>query len=300
MFSNRLPSTASLRAFESAARHLTCTAAAEELCLSQSAVSKQLRGLEGSLGVELFGRTTQGLELTDAGKKYLTTARGVLSALEAATPKLVPAQPGAQILLLRVLQTLGERWLLPRLNGFLEINPQLDIYFAFSGEMDNQEADGEFRFGAGTWSGHVAHYLFGRELALVCSPQFLNANDTIELKQLASLRRLQHFQVGEHWDEFDRRYPVAAAIRRQQTIRYGYYSLIIRAVISGLGIALVPRVLVNDELANRSLVELAEYQCTSRLGYYFVRNGAVADSPGMNIFTRWLLGQADSERLEHV
>ena len=295
MFSSRLPSTASLRAFESAARHLSCTGAADELCLTQSAVSKQLRGLEQNLGVALFGRTTQGLALTQAGGQYLDTARQVLERLELATSALVKNSCSRSSIRLQVMQTLGEKWLMPRLATFLEHHPGIDIQFAettLSGHRITLP-DAAFRFGAGQWPDHDAQYLFGNDVVLVCAPNLLGAlGDSLTERSFSALRWLVHSHVPEHLVQCLRQYGLPHPGMTPRVIQHGYYSLVIQSAVAGLGLALIPRTLVMSELQTGQLKNPFGIRFSSNLGYHLVQSKANAESAELDTFCRWVLLEA--------
>lgn len=295
MFSNRLPSTTALRVFESAVRHGTCTGAAHELCLSQSAVSKQLRSLEASLGVRLFRRSTQGLFLTRQGGLYLRTARDVLQSLESAAQHVASDGCREETLTLKVLQTLGERWLMPRYPRFAELQPGIQVQFTAQGS-GCPVPDGEFRFGAGCWPGFSSSYLFGKSVVLVASPLLLSSARVEQPADLLRLPRLVHQDVAEHWQAFARQHG-ASADDAARTVRFGYYSLLIQAAVSGVGVALVPRVFVREELDAGVLGNPLGLGLKSRLGYYFVRPAARPgnEPPGLQRFASWLALQCAGE-----
>jgi len=309
MFSNRLPSTTALRVFESAVRHGTCTGAAHELCLSQSAVSKQLRSLESALGVHLFQRTSQGLFLTPQGSMYLRTARGVLQQLEGAISAVANDVRHEETLTLKVLQTLGERWLMPRYPLFAAQHPHTHVQFSVHGNSQ-RTPDGEFRFGTGHWPGSAVSYLFGRSVVLVVSPRMLASHSVTRPQAVFHMPRLVHADVDEHWQTFARQ-EGACVDHPVRTVRCGYYSLLIQAAVAGMGAALVPRMFVSQELAAGVLVNPLGLALTSRLGYYFVRPAVPAGDSGVALqrFASWLALQcgdgpasvdADVAHLDHT
>lgn len=293
MFSNRLPSTTALRVFESAVRHGSCCGAASELCLTQSAVSKQLRSLESSLGATLFHRTSRGLLLTQHGNDYWQTARDVLQKLERAATSLDRAESRPQTITLKLLQTLGERWLMPRFPQFAEAHPHIQVQFTADVEAA-QATDAEFCFGAGYWPGRCATYLFGHDVVLVASPQLLLSRGVLTPLDALTMPRLVHRDVPEHWRSFTRMH--GQAPEPAQTVRLGYYSLLIQSAVVGLGVALVPRMLVTEELASGVLVNPLGLGLRSRLGYYFVCPGVAREqAPGIAPFAAWLALQQGHE-----
>ena len=163
----RLPPLNAIRAFEAAARHLSFTRAAEELNVTQAAISHQIKGLEDVLGVPLFRRNRRGLEPTEAGRAFIEPARAVLSGLVAAVAGMAPFRPAQHRVRLHVLPILCDRWLVPRFSGFADRHPEIDVQFTTFVTQDISEPpDAVFRFGEGDWPGQVCDYLFGRDVVL--------------------------------------------------------------------------------------------------------------------------------------
>jgi LysR family glycine cleavage system transcriptional activator len=298
-----LPSTTALRVFESAARHLTCTGAADELFLSQSAVSKQIRTLEESLGVTLFVRLNRGLVLTELGRAYLDEVRPILGMLRAASARLAERGSGPRTLTLRVLVTLGDRWLLPRFADFARRHPDIHVQFASflpRGQQEQLEPDGEFRAGDGVWPGFVADYLFGRQLVLVAAPALLRRHGAIERPaDLARFPKLVHFQAAQAWADFGQACGCGWAGEAAPMTRYEFYSTLIRGAVAGLGLALVPRALVHEELVRGELVNPGALEFMHRTGYYFVVPERKQHDGALAAMRAWLIEQAARTRHEH-
>lgn len=288
-----------LRVFEAAARHLSCTGAADELFLTQSAVSKQLRALEEHLGVVLFERENRGLVLTELGRTYLGEIRPLLAQIAAATARLsLQRRPGVS-LTLSIVSIVGDRWLLPMFGEFTRAHPEIDVQFTNLLSSDKQTTSGPdaaFLGGEGVWPGSVVDYLFGREVALLASPELMARGDG--LQQLADVPRyplLNHFQRPEAWNEFF----AANGLEPQpasRVIRYEFFATIIQAAIAGMGLALVPRVFVQDEMARGALVNPLGLGVASRRGYYFVVPEHKLSSPGLATLRSWVLDRAEATR----
>lgn len=291
-----IPSTTALRVFEVTARHLTCTGAADELFLTQSAVSKQIRTLEETLGVDLFVRVNRGLVLTDLGRTYLDDIRPLLIQLAAASAHVAMRPVDPTTLTLRILAIVGDRWLLPRFASFAEANPLIDVQFTSLLSKDGRDqalTDGEFRFGDGVWPGFVADYLFGREMLLVASPKYLQS--VPELHSPADVLRchlIQHFQAPLAWDEYAVAHQLSTAEPHKVT-RYEFYSTLLKASVEGMGIALAPHVFVRDELVRGELVNPMASGVKSRYGYYFLTAEHRQTDPAVATMRAWLLEQAD-------
>ncbi len=298
-----IPSTTALRVFEAAARHGSFTEAADELCLTQSAVSKQIKSLEDSLGVTLFVRINRGLVLTELGRWYLDDIRPALQQLEAAAVKLATRRASRTTLTLRIVAIVGDRWLLPRFNRFAQAHPELDVQFTSLLSRDGQDqvqADGEFRFGEGAWPGCAADYLFGRELLLVAAPELLNKlGHPQQAWEVLRFPLLQHFQVPQAWQEFFSAHDIALEAA-PQIIRYEFYSTIIGAAAAGMGLALVPRMFVADELQRGVLVNPLAAGVIGRSGYYFVFPQHKQADPALAALRAWLIDEARAETEEHA
>ena len=290
-----LPSTTALRVFEAAARHLTCTGAADELCLTQSAVSKQIRALEDSLGVSLFVRVNRGLVLTELGRSYLDEIKPLLHQLAMASERLATRRTSPSTLTLRILAIVGDRWLLPRFSSFAKAHPGIEVQFTSLLSKDGteqSEPDGEFRFGEGSWPGMLADYLFGCEMLLLAAPALLEqASGLNRHGDVVSCTLLQHFQIPQAWQEFFQAFGVEPR-QPPKVLRYEFMSTLIHSAVAGMGLALVPRVFVQNELARGQLVNLFAATVVGRCGYYFAFPERKRNDPALAMMRAWLLAQA--------
>jgi DNA-binding transcriptional LysR family regulator len=282
----------SLRVLLAVAEHGTASGAAEAVNLTQSAVSKHLRALEETMGTTFFTRGSRGLVPTEAGRIYIKHARLALAELETAGVRLSALRASPWSVRLHVLPIIGDRWLLPRFPRFSELHPQIDVQFTSFVTADTTEAaDGTFRFGEGHWPGQRADYLFGRDVALVGAAPLLSRMGGLETAQ--DVRRftvLDHFQTPLRWSEFAAAHDLDD-FTPAHTIRFGFYSLVIRAAISGQGLALVPRRLVQDELASGRLVNPGGLGFESRNAYWFTTPDDRPMRPGLEAFHNWLLAE---------
>jgi LysR family transcriptional regulator, glycine cleavage system transcriptional activator len=286
-----LPSTTSLRSFEAVARLAGCTRAAAELFTTPGAVSKQIKALEQAVGSVLFVRSPQGLTLTPAGAIYLESARNVLSELEAAAVRAREAGRARQRLLLHVLPTLADKWLLPRFASFAEAHSDIDVQFTnqLAGGGTEAEPDASLRWGDGQWLGCDATYLTGRELVLAISPAWAARRAPISrAADLLDATLLQHFELPGAWHDFFAQHGVRLR-EMPHTVRYGYFSVLLRGALTGMGIALVPKVLVADDLRGGALVNPAGLGCTIRSGYWLVTRRARRGEAAIGAFRDWLL-----------
>lgn len=295
---NVIPSTTALRTFVAAARHLTFTGAADELFLTQSAVSKQIRTLEESLGVTLFVRVNRGLVLTQLGRVYLDEVGPLLTQLAVASGKLSTLSMAPSSVTLRILAILGDRWLLPRFSSFAQSHPDVDVQFTSLLSRDRAqetEPDGAFMFGEGAWPGCISDYLFGRRMVLVASPSLLERAPLYSLDEITRFPLFKHFEVPYSWDEFCGEHGLALP---QQThfIRYEFYSTMLKAAVAGMGMALIPTVYAQEELQRGELVNPLQLGFTSKYGYYFVLPERRQNDPALAVFRSWLLQEAQETR----
>lgn len=295
-----LPSTTSLRVFEAAARHLTCTGAGNELFMTQSAVSKQIRALEDSLGLTLFVRLNRGLVLTEIGQVYLNEIRPVLSLLRTASVKATLHGTTQRMLTLRVLSVLGDRWLLPKFGAFAEKHPHISVQFTgflSRDRQDQMQPDGEFLAGDGSpWPGHVADYLFGRHMVLVGAPSLLERKGWIRHpSDLLNFPRLTHYRVAMVWADVFTRLGLELP-QDSLVMRYEFYSTLVHGAVAGLGLAMVPLVWVWEELSRGELVNPLALSHEHHIGYYFVIPESKQHDPALAALRAWLIEEAAHTR----
>ncbi|CAM3785845.1 transcriptional regulator GcvA [Bordetella tumulicola] len=283
------PSLTDLQAFEVAARHNSFTRAAQELCVTQGAVSKQVKHLESFLGVELFLRIRQGLVLTEAGRSYLKKIQSGLSQIEAATVELIAHQGQGGTLRLTCMPTFGARWLIPRLTAFMRVRPDIHVEFLphrQGYDFSSPELDAAVRFGEGIWPGSGADYIVGRDVVPVGSPRLLGKGCE-NASELLSYPLLHHTSALEGWREWldeagcDTR-------RALEGARFDQYALLSQAAAAGFGIALIPRCLIEDELRDGRLTVALQAPVRARQGYYLCFPEQKANLPIVQAFRTWL------------
>lgn len=295
-----LPPVSSVRAYLAVARLGSTARAAEAVHLTQSAVSKQVRLLESFLGVALFERGPQGLRLTEAGAIYRPYAEAALEQLHRGARRLSERMASRRTpVRLHMIAIVGERWLMRRFPLFAALHPEVDVQFTnYVSENETEEADLDIRFGAGPWPGFEPHYLFGREIALVAAPTYLERIGGLSrIADIQQLTLLQHFQMPALWAEFTELNGMRGAVPAH-TIRYGYFSVIIEAAAAGLGAALLPRCFVRDELASGKLVNPEGFGFDSVSACYLLAAANRQPTPGAEALTGWLLEEARRFREE--
>ncbi|BAL22973.1 transcriptional regulator GcvA [Azoarcus sp. KH32C] len=308
--SGRLPPLNALRAFEVAARHLSFKLAAEELSVTPTAISHQIRGLEGDLGVPLFRRLTRALELTPEGEAMLPKLREAMSAIAASVETVRAMRPVSRLSVVAP-PSFASRWLVPRLQGFAERHPQVELHLASATKaIDGVEAGGLgidspttrsegaqlwIRFGSGRYPGYRSELLVEPEYTAVCSPALLRAK--LPLREPSDLRR--HTLIHDDTVPDTRERPTwpewlaAAGVAdiRPAGVHFGDSGLAIAAALDGLGIALLSKPLVAAEVAAGRLVVPFDVTVRRRFAYYLVTQDSVPDVLPIAAFRTWLLGE---------
>jgi LysR family transcriptional regulator, glycine cleavage system transcriptional activator len=290
---DRLPGLTALRVVLAIAERGSTMAAGETLNLSQSAVSKQLRAAEETLGVRLFRRGARGMVPTRALETYLPYAREAMARLTLGAQKLAETSADLHPIRLHMPAIVGERWLIERYPSFAARHPRLDIQFTNFVSAETAEApDIEIGYRPADLS-PGARYLFGRRVALVASPAYLRrVGGFAEPGDIEKATFLQHFQMTGVWAEFTERHAIRGAVPAA-TVRFGFASLVIRATTMGQGIALLPRCFVTAELRSGALVNPEGLDVISGSAYYLTRPRD-ASPRGVDTFCRWLLSEAAS------
>jgi LysR family glycine cleavage system transcriptional activator len=294
-YRNLTPSMSVLLAFEAAARHESYTRAAVELSLTQSAVTRQVQALEQLLGVALFRREGRAVRLTEVGRQYQREIGEALGRIRSATLHTIAHRPGDGSLRLATLPTFGSKWLLPRLHEFYRDHPGVLVHinsriepvdFATSG------IDAAIVVANGDQPGLVSHRLHAEELMVVLSPTLAAGRAVWGAAELSEQVLLSVANNPAAWGEW-----FTAQGLAHQRMRLGpsfeMTSHLIQAVRAGIGIGLVPRVLVGDELDSGELVSPVGPYVSGR-GYYLVyppRNRAL---PVLQAFKSWLLDKAEA------
>jgi DNA-binding transcriptional LysR family regulator len=290
----KIPSTAALVAFESAARHQSFTKAAEELSLTQSAICRQIAGLEEFLNVELFRRSRRGVKLTEAGLSYARRVAAQLDAVERDT-LAVMGQQGVQTLELAVVPTFGTQWLLPRLKDFQRLHPEVTVNltnrtrpFLFA----DTEFDAAIYFGDGDWSGTQSHLLMRENPMPVCSPTLLGDARELSAEQIAALPLLQQSTRPYAWRQWFNAQGLSIP-RDMSGPRYELFSMLAQAAMHEMGIALIPPFLIRRELDEGRLVLASSYNQPSDKAYYLIIPERKLESAALLALRDWLVTEAE-------
>ncbi|MCP3468989.1 LysR family transcriptional regulator [Bradyrhizobium sp. CCGUVB1N3] len=291
-----LPSTAILAAFEATARTGSMTLAARELQLTQSAVSRQIKILEEQLEVELFVRERQTVRLTLVGESYAREVREALHKISTASFNL-HANPRGGTLNLVILPTFGTRWLAPRLPRFLAANPGITInlttrlsYFDFRAES----LDAAIHFGQPEWPGAEMALLRSEQVVPACSP---GVKRQYRFSVAGDLRKAPLLSISTRFHAWDRWFSVHdVSGRTAQGMVFDQFATAAQAAIAGLGVALLPTFLIQDELASRKLVRALNLPMESPERYYLVWPSERAKYPPLAAFREWLVTETAPDR----
>ena len=284
-----LPSTSMLMALDAAARTGSFTAAARELNLTQGAISRQVSALEDQLDVVLFERAGKTILLTEAGKIYAREVGVALQAIRNASLNAM-TNPFGGILNLAILPTFGTRWLMPRFPSFLNENPNITVNFvtrltAFDFHEENLHA--AIHYGQPDWPGAISTFLMGEEVLPVCSPGFLEENPLAQPADLARLPLLQLTTRPDAWDNWFRSNDLEPP--QEQGMAFEQFSIIAQAAVAGLGIALLPKFLIQSELDRKELVVILNMPTKSEAGYYLVTPADKSEHAPVVALREWLL-----------
>lgn len=301
----KLPSTQSLICFEAAAKHSSFTKAAQELALTQGAVSRQIASLEDMLGVPLFKRGLHGMQLTPAGQAYAQQVKNRLNALERDTLDMMGGHQQNESLTLATVPTFASHWLIPRLPSFMQSFPQNQIHietrtrpFMFS------DSGIDASLYAGTpeqvkqWAGTEATKLFEEEVIPVCSPALLGNRNHLTPKQLTQMPLLQQSTRPEAWRQWFDAQNVDAP-KAMAGPRYELFSMQVAAARCGLGVSLLPTILISSELKSGDLVIACNQVLSGFRAYYLIQPLSTPPRPLMNHFHDWLVQQT-SELTEYT
>lgn len=289
-----LPPMSLLCAFEAAARHQSFTAAAAELHLTQSAVSRQIRALEERLQAELFVRERQTVRLSPAGHAYAQEIRGALARIASATLGF-KANPQGGSLNLAILPTFGTRWLAPRLPQFLSAHPGITINLTTRlSQFDFQleAVDAAIHFGLPHWPGAEMALLMTETVVPACSPQVQAQYGFSQPQDLLQAPLLHLASRPDAWRRWLHGHAVTSG--DPQGMLFDQFATAAQAAIAGVGVALLPRFLIERELAQgdlvRALPQLPEMESAER--YYLVWPTSRGDYPPLQALRAWLQAAA--------
>ncbi|AXJ04824.1 transcriptional regulator [Pseudomonas fluorescens] len=288
----RLPSLNGLRAFECAARHMSFTRAAEELNVTQTAISHQIRRLEDELGVRLFMRLKDGLALTDEGNAYLPGIRSAFLELRYSTEKLLESSNNS-VLTISTLVSVASKWLLPRLPSFREAHPQIDVRISASTELvDFRKGgiDAAIRYGDGNWPGLRADWLMSDEIFPVCSPRLLTSDKPLKTPADLTHHPLLHVSglTANDWNDWLHAAGQPPLKAKGSRLTFDLAMMAVQSAIDGQGVCIGRSTYVDDDLRAGRLVAPFDLRLKSDSGFYLVTPHDQAESKKIVAFRGWL------------
>ena len=295
--SRRLPPLNAIRAFEACARNTSFTAAAEELCVSQGAVSRHIASLEAWLDVKLFRRVHRGIELTPQGSKYFRIIKGALDQIEAGTSQLKQS-PDERRLRLKLPPTFAMRWLIPRLARFHAQYPKIDVQITTSHEpadFDREDVDASVYSWASPPHGPSYRHLLSEVLLLVCAPGLLKSG-----KPLRTPEDLRHYGLlcsmnrPHDWPAWLAAAAPGIDIDGNGGLKFENAALAYQAAIDELGIMVAQYAFVEDDLRSGRLIDPLMIRVRTTRGYFIAYHAGREKPPRLLAFEDWVLKEAAS------
>jgi LysR family glycine cleavage system transcriptional activator len=288
-----IPDVTTLQAFECAARHGSFTQAAHELNLTQSAVSRQIKDLEEQLGVLLFERVRQRVVLSDDGRRFLPEVRKLLHQTEETMLRAMASASSEHSLSIATLPTFGSRWLTPRIPGFLAEHPGTIINIASRSapfDFDEENFDLAIHYGQPVWARAACSYLCSEEILPAASPELLKAWNPSEPKDLEAaplLHLATRPKLWAQWFELNG----GSADTAYRGHRFDQFSMVIESAVAGLGFALLPKYLIEQELAHGRLAVVFDRPMETENSYYLVVPEGKLENPLSQAFRAWIARQ---------
>jgi LysR family transcriptional regulator, glycine cleavage system transcriptional activator len=289
--SRNIPPLNPLRVFESVARLKSFSKAAEELFVSQSAVSRQIGLLEEYLGIQFFHRDRSGVRLTDAGQRYYQDIGPAFERIAAATKRL-GIDKDVVYLRLRVYSTFAAKWLLRRMSDFQEKNPEVRLRIATAvapADFSKEAVDASIQFGDGKWPGVDATYLFGDEIRPVCSPAFLKANGPIRSPaDIVRCRLIHSHYRHDDWPDWFMSAGLSVPAEEEPLVLPSSL-LAYQAAVDGLGIVMAQPRFLEAELESGALMFVTNHVLHRDLAYYIVTPHGATNRVQVDIVRDWML-----------
>src|SRR5215472_11074116 len=299
----RLPVLNALKSFEAAARHESFTRAAEELCVTQGAVSHQVKALEQELGLKLFNRERQRLVITESGRQYLAVVRDAFDRIAIGTERLMQRQSSGA-LTLSTSPDFAAKWLVHRLGRFSAAHPEIDLTVSASMhhvDFAREEVDLAVRHGDGTWPGLHLERLSAEQLFPVCSPKLVTGKQRLRSPADVLKFPILHLDNSKDWARWLEAAGVAGADQVRGPV-LNRASMLIDAAVDGQGIALARTTLAAWDLLGGRLVRPFAAALRLSKSYWIVCPKATAMLPKVKQAREWLLAEAaeDLRRLKKL
>jgi LysR family transcriptional regulator, glycine cleavage system transcriptional activator len=288
----RLPSLKFLKTFQVAAQHQSFKIAADELCITPSAISHQIKSLEQQLGIALFDRGPHSLVLTEAGRKYLLSIDAIFSRLETVTEQL-RIRYGRSVVRLHVPPFFASEMLMPRLQTFMQLRPDMDIHInTVGGSLQSHpaEADLSVVVDAVPDEGLASYRLFEQTFVPACSPQLRQDAAISSIDDLNAQTLLIHEARRDGWQRWAEM-SGRENLQPRSVVRFDTMQAVVQAAESGIGVALVSTRLSAGRFSTGSLVKLFETELPTGEAYYLIYRREDSERAEINSLTSWLLSE---------
>lgn len=292
----RFPPLNALKAFEAAARNLSFTKAADELFVTQAAISHQIKSLEDFLSMKLFLRKNRTLLLTEEGQAYYLDLRDIFRHLHEATEKLL-AKGAKGALTVATPPSFASQWLIPRISRFSAANPDIDVKLkAVDSDDDFLHADTDVAvyYGKGRWSGLHADPLHNEFLTPLCSPMLLTGSKPMVVLEDLKTHVLLHDSSREGWSSYLKHFGVKG-VNVNQGPMFSHSMMVLQAAALGQGIALGNTILAKPEIdAGRLVIPFTE-RIKSNHSFYLVCEQKQAELGKIAAFREWILSEVNTD-----
>lgn len=297
----KIPSTHALSAFESAARHQSFTKAADDLAVTQSAICRQIAALEDFVGVKLFRRSHRGVTLTEAGVAYSRKVTTRLDEVERDALELMAKGGQGGTLELGVVPTFATKWLLPRMPRFSALHPDITVNLSVRTRpflFDETALDAAIHAGRTIWPGTEGSFLLQEKLIAVCSPKLVSHG--IGAEHALDWRHLTLLQISTRpylWRDWFQSGDIAMG-KALTGPRFELFSMAAEAAVHGMGVALIPRLLIEEELKRGVLVPISNHDYQSDLSYHMIYPEQKSENSVLSAFRCWIEAEASCYRQE--
>ena len=286
----RTPSLKASKTFQIAAKHSSFAVAADELCITPSAVSHQIKTLETQLGLPLFSRSARALALTDAGARYLEQIDDLFMRLESVTEQL-RARFGRTSVRLHVPAYFASEMLLPRLSEFSTLHEGIDLRIetqGVHGRSHAAEADISVVVGTGPWNGLVAHELFAQTMVPACSPELMAEKPILRYEDLNSHTLLVHEARRDDWDRWATNVGMKE-LRPAQIVRIDSMAAAMRAAEKKIGIALLPAAMSRRKFLSGRLTQVFDDELVTQENYTLLVRAEDENRDDIRALSAWLI-----------
>jgi DNA-binding transcriptional LysR family regulator len=292
---SRLPSLRSLYIFEASARHLNLVRAAEELGLTQGALSRQIKSLEQFIGVPLFERYSRGLKFTEAGDALWLHCQRAFDELQEGL-SLVSHTRTRQSLLVAVARSYSTRVLSHRIGEFIDAHPWIDLTLdghRHLADLTKGDADIAIRVGKGDWPEAQCERISEDALVPVVAPELVRRLGASRVEDLIERAPLLHFTEGGYWDLWATHARVPLP-KERRNIRFTESVMMIEAAEYGQGVAVARRSLVSEALANGKLLQISDIEYHDDVAYYLCYTKQKMNRETVKAFRQWLIGPTEA------